>query len=440
MATREGFPYVEIGFDAEGAFDPARLERVLETLQAPGLTDVVFLCHGWNNDIGEARTWYGRYLGFLRRAINAEHVDGIAGRMPAIVAVFWPSKRFADAEFTVGNAHAIEAMVTKESIREQLALLGSAFTDAASTASVADAAALIDRIEFDVAAQRRFVDLLRGFWVMGEPGHDGLPSAGAQMPGDQVLRALAPPILDLPTSATSGSGGAVLGIAGGDAGGAGAASLPGSILSGARHLLNMTTYFTMKARAGVVGGAGLAPVVQHVRAERASLKVHLAGHSFGGRLVVAAATALPRGASHRVQSIFLMQAAFSHYGLAAKYDGTRDGFFRPVIAERKVSGPLYITFTSSDKAVGIAYPLASRLAGQVASGLGDAHDRYGGIGRNGAQRTPEVAPHQLLPPTGRYTFEPGGVYNLDANGVITGHDDICRPEVAHALASAIAST
>jgi hypothetical protein len=46
----------------------------------------------------------------------------------------------------------------------------------------------------------------------------------------------------------------------------------------------------------------------------------------------------------------------------------------------------------------------------------------------------------LLPASGQYLFVPGGVYNLDANDIITGHSDICRAEVAHALATAIMVT
>ena len=440
MPTRNGFPYAEIEFDATGKFPVAQLAGVLATLRTPGVTDVVFLSHGWNNDIKEARTWYGEYLAFLRSELESGGVGGVAGRTLAIVAIFWPSKKYADAELKPGNFHAIGAPVTTASLTQQLALLSTAFTDTESKANLAAATTLIDRLETDVAAQRRFIDLLRGFWVTGKPGSDALPVAGATTPGDQLLAVLAPPVLDLPTGATSGGGAATLGrrqaVAPADGGGA---NLLGSILEGARNALNMTTFFTMKARAGVVGAHGVAVVIARVQREMPSRKVHLAGHSFGGRVLISAVNALPNADAHRVQSLFLMQAAFSHYGMAQKYDGTSNGRFRPVIEERKVSGPIYITYTAKDKAVGLAYALASRLGGQVASGLGDANDMYGGIGRNGAQRTPEVTPLRLLPATGSYAFAPRGVYNLDASDVITGHSDICRIEVAHALASAIAS-
>lgn len=448
MATKNGFPYAEIEFDAKGKFGAKQVTAAIDTLRAPGLTDVLVLSHGWNNDIADARAFYGNFLSVLRKEIDAGTVAGFAGRTLGVVAIFWPSKKFADSELQPGNASSVGGAVSKVTLKKQLALLSDAFPDKASKAKFAAAAKLLDTLEKDVAAQRKFVDLLRPFWTTGKAGSDALPAAAGKQPGDKVLAALAPPVLDLPAAPTRGSGGASsigsVTPGGGGVGGAGgtgaAAGLFGSILNGARNALNMTTYFTMKERAGTVGANGLAPVLQRIHAELPALRLQLAGHSFGGRLVTAAVNALPKGAANRVQSLFLMQAAFSHYGMAQKYDGTSNGLFRSVIADGKVAGPIYITFTSKDKAVGLAYPLASRLGGQVAAGLGDANDKYGGIGRNGAQKTPEAVASTLLPSTKAYAFAPGGVFNLDANAIITAHSDICRPEVAHALVSAIATT
>ena len=94
-----------------------------------------------------------------------------------------------------------------------------------------------------------------------------------------------------------------------------------------------------------------------------------------------------------------MQAAFSHNGFARHFDGERDGFFREVVAQGKVAGPILITHTKNDRAVGIAYPIASRIARQDASDLGDEDDIFGGIGRNGALHTPEAVAGELLDAT-----------------------------------------
>ncbi|MCA1684890.1 MAG: hypothetical protein LC745_02670, partial [Planctomycetia bacterium] len=160
------------------------------------------------------------------------------------------------------------------------------------------------------------------------------------------------------------------------------------------------------------------------------------GHSFGGRLVTAAAGTLGAGTS---ATLTLLQAAYSHNGLGEKYDQTHDGFFRPVLKQKLISGPVIITHTKNDTAVGIAYPLASRLTRDTASALGDENDPYGGMGRNGAQHTPEVqTPAGTLLPVGRdYAFVPGKVHNLRADDFIKDHGDVTGPQVAYAFLNSV---
>ena len=198
--------------------------------------------------------------------------------------------------------------------------------------------------------------------------------------------------------------------------------------------LNLLSYFRMKHRAGVIGAQGLAPLLAHLKDRR----IHLIGHSFGARLVTAAVQALPLPV--KPASLSLLQAAFSHFAFAEKFDGRRDGAFRAVVAERKVAGPILITHTHADKAVTLAYPVASRIGGQDCASLGGEADRYGGLGANGAQRTPERVPLVLGPEGTRYAFAPGVPHNLRADGVILDHGDIARPEVAGAVWQAARAT
>jgi hypothetical protein len=90
--------------------------------------------------------------------------------------------------------------------------------------------------------------------------------------------------------------------------------------------------------------------------------------------------------------------------------------------------------------VGIAYPLASLIAGQNAAALGDANDPFGGLGRNGAQHTPEANAVTLSAVGDANKFVAGKLYNLNADKVISSHSDICKPEAAYALLSAVAAT
>src|SRR5262249_43394981 len=117
----------------------------------------------------------------------------------------------------------------------------------------------------------------------------------------------------------------------------------------------------------------------------------------------------------------------------------RDGFFRTVVTGKKVKGPIIVTHTKNDRAVGIAYPIASKLAGQDASALGDEKDRFGGLGRNGAQNTPEAGFTDILPIGGAYSFTSGKLFNLKADSFIKDHGNVAGKEPAAAVLAVVAS-
>jgi len=204
----------------------------------------------------------------------------------------------------------------------------------------------------------------------------------------------------------------------------------------ARRIANFTTYFQMKQRAGVVGWTGVAQLLRALRAAKPNLRLHLIGHSFGGRVVTAAADALAANTPN--VTITLLQAAYSHNGLGEKFDKKHDGFFRKLVTEKRASGPIVITYTKNDRAVGIAYPLASRISREKAAMLGDKDDPYGGMGRNGAQFTPEANSIEMLPvkdPPIAYAFARGSIYNLNADRIINDHSDIKKHPVVYAALS-----
>jgi pimeloyl-ACP methyl ester carboxylesterase len=212
--------------------------------------------------------------------------------------------------------------------------------------------------------------------------------------------------------------------------------------SGARRLLNLLTYWKMKHRAGLIGMTGLAPSLHQFREPLPNLRLHLVGHSFGGRLMSAAARGRKSSDPNlSIASMTLLQAAFSHHGFAEDYEGGKDGFFRRVLADHRVEGPILITHTSNDAPNAWAYPLASRLAGDKAAAfLGGKNDLYGSIGRNGAQKTPEATDEELLATDEVYAFAPGVVHNLEASKFIGDHGDVEGLEVGHAIVSAVAAT
>jgi hypothetical protein len=104
----------------------------------------------------------------------------------------------------------------------------------------------------------------------------------------------------------------------------------------------------------------------------------------------------------------------------------------------KVAGPIAVTHTVNDKAVGLAYPLASRIAGDNASAFGDENDVFGGLGRNGAVKLQanEHIDGRLLATSGQYQFTAGKIHNFNADAFISGHSDITGQQVANLVLAA----
>jgi hypothetical protein len=438
MPTVEGFPGCEVRFAKDARpVDPAEVTGLFDLLGPGAVTDLLVFSHGWNNDMDEARALARSFLLRLREVLDGVALPALAGRRFAVLTVLWPSKRFADSDLIPGGAASV-GPARVAAVQGRLDDLKGAFERGEADAVLEECQRLVPSLETSATARDEFVDKLRA--VLPRPAGDNEDACKQffSLPGREVLARLgaqghSPPVPPHP----GGGGAAVLGAPPPPAAGgaAGLGSALHSFLTGAENLLNYTTYYQMKERAGLIGAAGLAPLLGRVAGLKPAPKIHLAGHSFGGRLVTAAADASGAPAA----SMALLQAAFSHNGFASKFDGSHDGFFRGVVTARKVTGPVIITHTANDRAVGVAYPLASRIARQNASALGDATDPYGGIGRNGAQHTPEAVGGTLGGLTGAYAFEPGKLYNLRADTYISGHSDVCKPEVAYAVLAGIAS-
>lgn len=471
MGMLSGFPHFEIEFDKEGApADPAQVKALKAALKPGDPTDLIVISHGWNNHMGEARELYAGFFASFRKRADAG-LPGIEGRKFAVMAVLWPSKKFADHELIPSGAAGLGGGVPDKAILEQLQELKGFFGGKNADADLEKAKALVPKLENSPAARKEFAELIRSAASSDPEAAEGIEGAEDasqdffKLDGAEVMNRLAKPVpLRLPGPAAhgpggrgpggaAGLGGAAAGPAGGPgtggpgAGQGGAAGI-GSFFSGikaaALNVLNFTTYYQMKARAGHVGTRGLAPLLREIKSLHAPLKLHLVGHSFGGRLVTVTASALDKNATSpkavAIDSLSLLQAAFSHYGFADKWDGSHPGAFRNVLASKQVKGPILATCTANDKAVGLAYPLASLLAGQVAAGVGDKNDKYGGMGRNGAQRTPEAVSLKLLAVGKPYEFTAGKIHNLLADEFVKNHSDIGGEEVAYAVLAAISRT
>jgi pimeloyl-ACP methyl ester carboxylesterase len=444
-------PIFEVEFDKHGnIFNPSQVQTALDSLSDRGVTDLLVFSHGWNNDIQDARDLYQLFFQKAEDMLMAHHRGQLETRTFAALAVLWPSKKFTDEELIPsGDAASAEPDDLDPVLQEQLENLKvdplrlgeNTPADANERAALERAQAQVVQLEEDEDAQREFVEAIRSMLPRAAAHADDGSDEFFTRDAVELLQDLARPVVAPPPT---GQGGGALSLdddAGTAAGAAaGISDLWSGIKAGARRLLNFTTYYKMKERAGLVGKTGVADVLRQFRQHLPQIKIHLIGHSFGGRVVTAAADAF--GPQVKVNSLTLLQAAYSHNGLAEKFDGEHDGYFRKVVSEQKVGGPILITHTKNDTAVGIAYPLASRISHEKAAALfGDANDPYGGMGRNGAQFTPEVGEEHVLRAAGsQYVFHSGTIYNLNSDEIIQDHSDICKEEVAHVVLSAVATT
>jgi len=437
MDTIANIPYVLVHFDKSGA---AQNPLVLPD----GTKELFVVSHGWNNSQEDAEKLY-REL-FTHFADVAP--ETVRNRKLAILGIIWPSKKFTDlVEATAKSGGAASMGGNKQAdatLQVKLDLLQDMFGPD-SAATIQQAKDQIGALDEDPAARNEFVSLLLGLVDRSAADKDDATDKLFKLSGSEILDKLK---LDTPRPQVTASAGGAAALHG-DAtapltgGAAGLGDSFNGIKAGAIRLLNFLTYYEMKARAGAVGkGVGAVMDALPASIER----IHLVGHSFGGRLVSAAAMA---STTDKIRSMTLLQAAFSHNGFSANFDESptpNPGFFRSVIDQGRVKGPILITHTQNDIAVGILYPAASRLSGTVASAFGDKDDQYGGIGRNGAQKMKpgEVNENvsKLLSVNGNYDWQAGTIHNLEGSDFIRdpkggdAHGFVTGKEIAWAIGSA----
>ncbi len=429
------FPYFEVQFTKDGTIhDPQQAASAARGIAQTGATDLLVFSHGWNNHTEEARELYREFFTSVRGLIDAGRAPALAGRTFAVLGVLWPSKKFADSELIPSGA-ASGAGVPDEAITGQLARLKETLETAEAAALLGEAEDLLPELEFDPAARDAFVEKIRAALP---PPDDDEETAGEffAQSGAEIMSLLEPPLAVPGAPGFHASGPDAAGTA--DAAGLG--DVFGGVKAAALRVANYATYYVMKNRASVVGRKGVRQTIEQILTAAPDLRFHLVGHSFGARVVTSAADALGDDPATRPASLSLLQGAFSHNGFAEKFHQNRDGFFRKVVTGKKVRGPIVITHTKNDTANGIAYPIASRLAGQDAAALGDENDRFGAIGRNGGQHTPEAEFGIMQPLGGAYRFAAGKVFNLQADAYISNHGAVTSEVVAAAVLASVAAS
>ena len=384
MDTLGPSPFLWLEFDKNGAIDPATTTSLAALLNQPGVTDLVVMSHGWKNTKDDARKLYGTLWANACKKLAV----GKASRI-VVAGVVWPAKAYRTdfdeqtlvtpggggtlaANGTAADPEDLDDKAFGKVLKDFKDLFGQ---DGAATAKKARAAAK------KLNETTSFFLVKNGNEALGSSGTDSELKADSEpiaLATEDATSAkmLMEALVTAPTFNLENSVGKAQGL--GDV----VSGLVSGPKAAVARFLNQLTYFEMKKRAGIVGEALTKTVLSKLVLQQ-PIRLHLVGHSFGARLVAAAANGLAPIPKLEFFSLTLLQGAFSHNGFAGEIKPGLAGAFPKVVG--KPTGPICITHTHNDLACTLAYALASRLSRDIAKSIGDANDEFGAMGANGPQ-------------------------------------------------------
>lgn len=425
------FRWLEFGADG-GLLESGASAAIQAMLSSEAITDLVVMSHGWKNTKADAATLYGTLWGNTVVALKQKDPKTIG-----VVGIVWPAKQYstdfddaaaaasvAGATLSAGDGSAPGDLSDAEfeaKIKEVKDLFGPR-----GDAVVSAARAAANGITFDTA-NALFQSSLKA--VSAAPSDAELQKnvqffIPMNSPDVALNSLIEPPKIQAAPELghISGLGEAI-----------------GNLFNGPRaavgRVLNQLTYYEMKARAGVVGASLGGHVLPGLNVQSRK-RLHLIGHSFGARLVTAAANAMPPDLPLELFSLTLLQGAFSHNGLSSAASGA----FANVIG--RPTGPIAITHTHNDRACTFWYALASRLSNDATKGFGDADDVFGAMGANGAQKlTADVSVKDVSGPP--FTPQRGKVNGFLADSYVVAtqtsdaHNNITNATCGRLVASVL---
>ncbi|MGW3207210.1 serine-threonine protein kinase [Streptomyces sp. NPDC001135] len=419
-------PYWELTFDTDGDVEGPERDRLTAQVTEHGVRDLIVFAHGWNDDRSAATALYRRFYA---------PVPALAPRARlGYVGVIWPSMRFSDEpipDFPKSPAAAAAETAPGPAL-DKVTRRGLLETFPGRAPVIDQLARMLDERPGGAAGLTEFGRLVR---LLVDAEAPGVSDTGEE--GDPAV------FTEDPATACAAFADALAAVR---SPGAPAGFRIPNPWDGAKELLRQAAYYTMKRRAGTIGEHGLGPVIGQLAHAAPGVRVHLAGHSFGARLVSFALCGLPDDV-RAVKSVTLLQGAFSHYAFAdgLPQDPHRAGALKD--RQRRIDGPLVCCHSHFDTALGTFYPLASRLSGDDRSYTGSAIEavlgpRWGAMGHDGVQAVPGTVRLDLAAALAG-PLPASGCVNVDAAAVVrrggppTGaHSDILHPELARLVLAA----
>jgi hypothetical protein len=413
-------------------------DRLLSALG--NATDVFVLSHGWWNSPESADCRYQQLMDGLRAHLPASLQDPFR---PIVVGLYWPSVVFptetGDCAPAVPTPHGAELMVQGSFESDLRAWAPSAFPSASQSQSFGtDLSRFVELLNRERKGQplsrNEAVELasLLDRWRRASPHAD---AGGTDGPGEELFTADPATVIDN-WLATPGNN----------------TPLESLTLSKILDFANAFTFWTMKERAGLVGSRGVFDLVHALRERGGSaIRIHLIGHSFGGRVVAAAVAGRANEAPNQVDSLIILEGAFSHFAFSSKdqiaafgFAGNRSGLFERAVSSLTTAAPairgrLVAVFSDQDLPNRLLYPQATRLKGDDREANRVA--QYGSIGADGIKGPAagslslERASADMLVAA----LQSGGrqLFNVDATNVIRGHSDLMHDQVFDLIWAAI---
>ena len=433
QTPRHKLPYYLLCVDESGkerreADGTLLSERIVAAVGGsdPRVTDVFVMSHGWKGDVPAAIEQYDRWIDAMAECADDRARARVArpGFTPLLIGYHWPSLPFGE-DAMGGNAFDTAAGAGAEAFVETWAAR-IADTPAARTAL----RTLFDAALDDLEPERLSAAVIAAYQTLDREA--GLGSSGPVAAPDSDRAGFDPQQLYLDSLDDE-------------------ASFGGGLVGGLLSPLRQLSFWTMKKRARVCGESGGHRLLAAIRAAGgADLRIHLMGHSFGCIVVASMLRGSDPGHALHVSSALLVQGALSLWSFSQQLpgDGTAQGWFRPVLEQQRIKGPLVVTTSRHDRAVGSLYPVAAGAARQVAFDTSPAKlPTYGALGTHGARGAGVDAQMRALvlgDVTSDYALAPGGVYNVNGDAVIRkgggasgAHSDIAHAELGHLFWNAV---
>lgn len=422
-------PFYIVSFNKRGLCT-APLTRAGLCKVAKDYTDIFVFSHGWNNDWSVAteryREFFSGYVG-MRKRLGLPMLEPYR---PLLVGIFWPSTALVFGKSERGPDIASASSVgASERERQDLEALEDLADSLSSDEERIRLYTLAQEKELSEMQARSLAELAARILRDSE----GELESDEQLDVDSILRSWA----ELPQDDLDPELAAL--IASGAGGVAGVGKVARAL--DPRRIIRLLTVAKMKDRAGVVGTAGVGPLLRELL-DGHEARLHLVGHSYGAKVMLSAlcaGDALPR----KVQSVLLLQPAISHLCFADQVPGKNfPGGYRQALT--RVEQPILSTFSSHDLALHKMFHLALRrdadLGEYRTANAGEPPSRYAALGGYG----PYHAGEQRIPLRKAgidYEFDPAvPVYGLDGAGQkIPGHGDISNDYTWWALYTLVSS-